>query len=95
MAARLRWTQEVKHFLNQEQQYLKEIRENVGGNKWAEIARKINVKFPNRFRNGKQCRDHFMNFLQDMNQTAEASSWSEEEVENLYKYFQTLGSKWA
>ena len=34
------------------------------GNKWLAISKKFSQRYPESMKNGKQCRDRFLNFLQ-------------------------------
>merc|ERR1711976_36479 len=65
---------------------LKKLVKKYGVKKWAEISKKI------QFRDGKQCRERYLNYL---NPLVKRCSWSEREEWLLYLCHKYFGNKWS
>lgn len=57
----------INIFTIQEDSKLELILKEKNGNKWSAIARELNQMFEGSTKNGKQCRDRFINYLQYKN----------------------------
>ena len=62
---------------------------------WAVIAKALNKHFDHRVKNGKQCRDRYINFIKPMIYRTETKIWSAEEDDILFDRYREYGSKWA
>lgn len=61
--------------------------------KWNDIALELYIKSMNKFfRNGKQCRERWMNHLDD---SIRHEKWTEEEDEKLVRRILQIGKKWS
>lgn len=63
MAERKVWNEEVNFHLIQEDQILKNLVEVRKVTKWSQIAKIFSSEFGIHHRNGKQCRERYLNHL--------------------------------
>ena len=52
---------------------------------WTDVANRINDKFPNFERTGKQCRERWHNYLDPSVTTQKITPWEEIKIFDLYK----------
>lgn len=62
---------------------------------WKMIAVKVNDVFPNRNRNGKQCRERYMNYVRFNVEKPKILGWDEENDIILFDKFLEFGAKWV
>ena len=81
-----------KGIFTQEDRILKELYEQRGIQRWAEISKVMEGEFGLGGRNGKQCRERYHNHLQDC---IRHEKWGQEEERVLVRQQGELGNRWA
>ena len=66
--------------------------DKIGSKKWKMIASQLNKNFPGSHRNRKQCRERWVN---NLDQCVKSTEWTIEEELRLLKAHKKCGNKWA
>lgn len=81
----------VKHWSKEEDDFLKEVVEEVPGKNWTQISAIVSKKFP---KTPKQCRDRYNNYLAP-NLDCTSILWTDEDDIKILELYYKFGSKWT
>lgn len=62
---------------------------------WKYISTIINEQYPDKNRNGKQCRERYMNYVRFDEEKPKVLGWDEESDLLLFQCFLEFGAKWV
>ena len=79
MGSRIKWTAEVNSILNQEEEYLKHLKDTQRVESWKEIAEKMGEEFQGSAWSGKQCRERYINYARFDEKEGKSSPWTLED----------------